>query len=172
MPRVAVTLGLVCLAFSVQAPAAPARKPAVAPVPYLLKTGSSLAEVEKTLGGNGAHGADLVKAVGPVAVEVVWKHEQENVQEKAEVHDGRDHVFYVTDGKASFTLGGELEDPSEISAGEWRAAKTKGSKVVEVKKGDLLFIPHGTVHSRHTKGSSFTMLQITFWPGGAPKPTP
>jgi mannose-6-phosphate isomerase-like protein (cupin superfamily) len=124
------------------------------------------------LGGQGAHGADLVKAAGPMAVEVIWKREQDNTQELLESHDGRDHVFFVTDGKATFTLGGELEDPKEISPGEWRAPKARGSKVMELKKGDLVVIPHGTVHSRHTKGGAFTMLQISFFPNGAPKPTP
>jgi quercetin dioxygenase-like cupin family protein len=173
MRRVAAALGFACLAVSLPAPAAPPTgKPATAPVPYLLKTGASLAEVEKTLGGQGAHGADLVKAVGPVAVEVVWKHEQDNVMDGVESHDGRDHVFYVTDGRATFTLGGVMDSPREVSPGEWRGPRSHDSKVVEVKKGDLLFIPHGTVHARHTKGSSFTMLQISFWPGGAPAPVP
>src|SRR5438552_1470988 len=120
MRRFALALVISCLSVSWSAPAAPPRKPAVAPVPYLLKSAASLADVEKTLAGKGAHGADLVKAEGPVAAEVVWKHEQDNVQELIESHDGRDHVFFVTDGKATFTLGGELDAPKEISPGEWR----------------------------------------------------
>jgi quercetin dioxygenase-like cupin family protein len=171
MPRLVALLAIGALTFTARAPAAPARKPAVAPVPYLVKTAASLAELEKTLGGPGAHGADLVKP-GPVAVEVVWKHEEENQQNGVELHDGRDHVFYVTDGKAVFTLGGTLEDPHEISPGEWRAPRSTGSQTVELKKGDLVFIPHGTVHARTTKGTRFTMLQLSFWPGGAPRPSP
>jgi mannose-6-phosphate isomerase-like protein (cupin superfamily) len=173
MPRfAAAALGIACVAFAGTAPGAPAHRPAVAPVPYLLKTAASLADLEKTLGGAGAHGADLVKAAGPVAVEVVWKREEENVMNGVESHDGRDHVFFVTDGKAVFTLGGELQEAKEVSPGEWRAPRSKGSQVVELKKGDLLFIPHGTVHARSTKGTHFTMLQISFWPGGAPQPSP
>src|SRR5205814_2409586 len=137
------------------------------PVPYLVKSAASLAEIEKGLGGEGGHGADLVKP-GPVALEVVWKHEQDNEQKELEVHDGRDHVFFVTEGKATFKIGGELEAPHEISPGEWRAAKVKGAQTVELKKGDLVFIPHGTPHWRSSKGSTFTMLQLSFWPGGAP----
>jgi quercetin dioxygenase-like cupin family protein len=171
MARVIAAAGLLLLVVATPAPAAPPRKPAVAPVPYFVKTAASLAELEKTLAGPGAHGADLVKAVGPMAVEVVWKHEEENQQNGVESHDGRDHVFFVTDGKAVFTLGGEAIEPKEVSPGEWRAPRSKGSQVVEVKKGDLVFIPHGTVHSRTTKGSRFTMLQLSFWPGGAPAPT-
>src|ERR1700704_4341488 len=108
MPRLAAFLAIAGLTVTASAPAAPGRKPAAAPVPYLVKTAASLAELEKTLGGSGAHGADLVKP-GPVAVEVVWKREEENQQNGVELHDGRDHVFYVTDGKAVFTLGGTLD---------------------------------------------------------------
>jgi mannose-6-phosphate isomerase-like protein (cupin superfamily) len=147
-----------------------ARKPPAPSGPYLFKTAASLAEVEKTLLGTGAHGADLVKT-GPGAVEVVWKHEEENVQNGVEVHEGRDHVFFVTDGKATFILGGTMEEAKEASPGEWRAPRATGAQTVDAKKGDLIVIPHGTVHSRSTKGSKFTMLQISFWPGGAPRPT-
>jgi quercetin dioxygenase-like cupin family protein len=164
-------LGLACGGLSVRvlSAAGPARKPVAPPVPYLFKSAAALAELEKTLGGPGAHGGDLVKP-GPVAVEVVWKHEQDNVQKEIEAHDGRDHVFFVTDGRATFTVGGELDGAHEISTGEWRAPQAKGAQTIEAKKGDLLFIPHGTPHSRTTKGSNFTMLQLSFWPGGAPKP--
>jgi mannose-6-phosphate isomerase-like protein (cupin superfamily) len=162
-------LGFWCLVSSPLAQAAPARQPPAPAAPYVLKTAASLAEIEKSLGGEGAHGADIVKPGGPIAVEVVWKHEKENDQKELEVHEGRDHVFYVTDGKATFKLGGELDGAHEISPGEWRAPKSKNSQTVELKKGDLVFIPHGTPHWRSTKGSSnFTMLQISFWPGGAP----
>src|SRR2546421_7211869 len=108
--------------------AAPARKPPPAPVPYLFKSAVSLADLDKTLAGPGAHGADLVKP-GPMALEVVWKHEEETEQNALEVHEGRDHVFFVTDGRAVFTLGGALD----VSPGEWRALHSTGSQVVEAK---------------------------------------
>lgn len=146
-----------------------ARAPSTAPAPYFVKSGASLAELEKTLEGKGAHSADLLKP-GATALEIVWRHEEDYEQKELEVHDGKDHVFFVTDGAATFTLGGVLTDPREISAGEWRAARATESKTVEAHKGDLVFIPHGTVHGRSAKGRRFTMLQISFWPGGAPKP--
>jgi quercetin dioxygenase-like cupin family protein len=145
----------------------PARKPATAPVPYVVKSAASLADLEKTLQGKGGHSAELVKP-GAVALEVVWRHEEDHEGKELEVHDGKDHVFFVTEGQAALTLGGELESPREISSGEWRGARAKGSQIIEAKKGDLIFIPHGTVHGRSAKGSRFTMLQLSFWPGGAP----
>jgi mannose-6-phosphate isomerase-like protein (cupin superfamily) len=151
------------------APSAPARKPAVAPVGYFVKTAASLAEVEKTLQGKGAHGADLLKP-GATAVEIVWRHEEDYEQTELELHDGKDHVFFVTEGKATLTLGGELVAPREVSPGEWKASKSTNSRTVEVGKGDLVFIPHGTVHGRSAKGRRFTMLIVSFLPGGPSRP--
>jgi mannose-6-phosphate isomerase-like protein (cupin superfamily) len=171
MSRSPIAVAAVLGFLSVPALAAePARTPPRLPTPaapYLFKSAASLADLEKTLQGTGAHGADLVKP-GPTAMEVVWKHEEENVQNGVEVHEGRDHVFFVTEGKAIFTLGGTLDGAKQVSPGEWRAPRSTGAQTVEAKKGDLIVIPHGTVHSRSTKGSKFTMLQISFWPGGAP----
>jgi uncharacterized protein YjlB len=52
----------------------------------------------------------------------------------------------------------------------WPLPKAMLSKSVDVGKGDLLFIPHGVVHGRSIKGRHFTMLLVSFWPGGAPPP--
>jgi mannose-6-phosphate isomerase-like protein (cupin superfamily) len=167
-----LVVGIACLVTGArEARSAPARKPAAAPAPYFVKTASSLAEVEKTLQGKGGHAADLLKP-GATAVEIAWRHEEDFEQPELELHDGKDHVFFVTDGQASLTLGGELVAPHEISAGEWRAAKSANSKTVDVGKGDLVFIPHGTVHGRSVKGKKFTMMIVSFYPGGPPPPAP
>ena len=166
---VGLTLGLTF--FVTDAQAAPARRPAVAPTSYFVKSAASLAEVEKTLQGKGAHGSDLLKP-GATAIEIVLRHEDDYEQTELELHDGKDHVFFVTDGQASLTLGGELVAPREVSAGEWKAAKATSAKTVDVAKGDLIFIPHGTVHGRSVKGKKFTMMIISFFPGGPPPPAP
>ena len=150
---------------------AEARRPSAAPVSYFVKSAASLAEVERTLQGKGGHGADLLKP-GPTSLEIVWRHEEDFEQTELELHDGKDHVFFVTEGQASFTLGGDLIAPREISPGEWRAARSNSSRTVEVGKGDLIFIPHGTVHGRSAKGKRFTMLLVSFFPGGPPPPAP
>ena len=54
---------------------AQARRPAAAPASYFVKTAASLADVERTLQGKGAHGADLLKP-GPTALEIVLRHEE------------------------------------------------------------------------------------------------
>jgi len=173
LASVSVAVGIACLASSARvawtAPS-PARKPAVAPVPYFVKSAASLAEVEKTLQGKGGHAADLLKPE-KTGIEIVWRHEEDFAQAELELHDGKDHVFVVTDGQASLVLGGELVAPREVSAGEWKAAKSTNSRTVDVGKGDLVFIPHGTVHGRSVKGR-FTMMIISFYPGGPPPPAP
>jgi mannose-6-phosphate isomerase-like protein (cupin superfamily) len=170
---VAVVIGIACLVSGARvartAPP-PARKPAVAPAPYFVKTAASLAEAEKTLQGKGGHAADLLKP-GATGIEIVWRHEEDFAQPELELHDGKDHVFFVTDGQASLVLGGEMVAPREVSAGEWKAAKATNSRTVDVGKGDLVFIPHGTVHGRSVKGR-FTMMIISFYPGGPPPPAP
>ena len=146
---------------------APARKPAVAPTSYFVKTAASLAEVEKTLQGKGGHGARYLLKPGATAVEIVWRHEEDFEQTELELHDGKDHIFFVTEGQATLTLGGELVAPREVSAGEWKAAKATNARTVDVGKGHFVLIPHGTVHGRSAKGRRFTMLIVSFFPRGA-----
>jgi quercetin dioxygenase-like cupin family protein len=150
-------------------PAAAVRRPAVAPAANFVKSAATLAELEKTLEGKGAKSADLLKP-GPTAIEIVARHEDDYEQAELELHDGKDHVFFVTDGQATLTLGGELVAPREVSSGEWKAARSTGSRTIDVAKGDLVFIPHGTVHGRSAKGRRFTMLIVSFFPGGPPAP--
>jgi len=167
-PALVVVVGIACLvAGAREARTAPARKPVAAPAPYFVKSAASLAEAEKTLQGKGGHAADLLKP-GATAVEIAWRHEEDFEQADLEVHDGKDHVFFVTEGQASLILGGDLVAPREISAGEWRAPKSTNSKTVDVGKGDLVFIPHGTVHGRSVKGKKLTMMIVSFYPGGPP----
>jgi quercetin dioxygenase-like cupin family protein len=160
-------LMMLFLAAATAAPAASTRHPAAAPTSYFVKSAASLAEVERTLQGKGAHGADLLKPAA-TGIEIVLRHEDDYEQSELELHDGKDHVFFVTDGQATLTLGGELVAPREISPGEWKAAKAANAKTVDVAKGDLVFIPHGTVHGRSAKGRRFTMLIVSFFPGGPP----
>jgi mannose-6-phosphate isomerase-like protein (cupin superfamily) len=165
-----------------RAPAAvtePARPPAIEPsyapttgsAGYFVKTAASLADVEKTLQGKGGRAATLLSP-GPGPIEITWRHEEDVEQPELELHEGKDHVFFVTEGQATITLGGQLVAPHQISPGEWKAARSTHSQSVEVAKGDLLFIPHGTVHGRSVKGRRFTVLLLSFWPGGAPAPAP
>ena len=147
------------------------RGPSTAVTPFFVKSAASLAELEKTLEGKGAHGAALLNP-GASPLEIVWRHEEDYEQTELELHDRKEHVFFVTDGQATFTLGGQLVAPHEVSPGEWKAQGSRNSQTIEVQKGDLVFIPSGTVHSRSAKGRKFTMLQLSFWPRGILAPRP
>ena len=151
------------------APKVPAYAPDAAGPSYFVKTATSLADLEKTMQGKGAHKGELLKP-GPGPIEITWQHEEDYETPGVELHEGKDHIFFVTDGQATFTLGGRLVSAHEISPGEWKAPKSTLSKSVDVGKGDLLFIPHGVAHGRSIKGRHFTMLLVSFWPGGAPPP--
>ena len=169
---VGLTLGLTFLVTVPVARAAPARRPAAAPTSYFVKSAASLAEVEKTLQGKGGHAADLLKP-GATAIQIVWRHEEDYEQTELELHDGKDHVFFVTEGQASLTLGGELVAPREVSAGEWKAAKATNAKVVDVAKGDLNSTRTATVHTAAaSRASRSPTTIISFFPGGPPPPAP
>jgi len=77
-----------------------------------------------------------------------------------EYHDGRDHVFQILDGSATFELGGTPQNPRSNKPGEWLAANSIGAKTVPVKKGDMLLIPRGTPH-RHSTETSVQWLLIS-----------
>jgi quercetin dioxygenase-like cupin family protein len=153
------------------AAAAPVYAPTTTSEGYFVKTAAALAEIEKTLQGKGGHAATILKPY-PGPLEIMLRHEEDWEQPELELHEGKDHVVFVTEGRATITLGGKLVAPHQISPGEWKAAGSTNSKTVEVAKGDLIFIPHGTVHGRSVKGRRFTMLLLSFWPGGAPAPVP
>jgi mannose-6-phosphate isomerase-like protein (cupin superfamily) len=150
---------------------APIYAPATGPAGYFVKTAASIADVEKTLQGKGGRAAALL-GPGPGPVEISWRHEEDWEQPDLELHEGKDHVFFVTEGQATITLGGQMVAPHQISPGEWKAPRSTQSQTVEVGKGDLLFIPHGTVHRRSVKGRRLTMLLVSFSPGGPPAPAP
>src|SRR4051812_47829097 len=79
-------------------PAAPARKPVPAAGSYVVKTAASLAEIEKTFKGPGGQGSTLVPSGPNTALEAVWRHEENDKASGLESHDGRDHVFFITEG--------------------------------------------------------------------------
>lgn len=149
----------------------PVYAPVTVPAGYFVKTAASLAALEKTLQGQGGRAATILKP-GPGPIEITLRHEEDWEQPELELHEAKDHVVIVTEGQATITLGGQLVAPHQISPGEWQAARSMRSQTVEVAKGDLLFIPHGTVHGRSVKGRRFTMLLLSFWPGGAPAAVP
>jgi mannose-6-phosphate isomerase-like protein (cupin superfamily) len=102
---------------------------------------------------------DIVPAKGmQTRIAVFFDEKREN--DMFEVHDAADDIYYVLGGTATLVLGGELVEASEISPGEWRAKTVSGGNKFEIKKGDLIFVPRGTVHQRTVTGKGFSMILV------------
>lgn len=135
------------------------REPAAAIRPFVVKTKQSLADLEKSI-GNENKALDLIGGEG-MQLRVAVQHDEKRDMSEAESHDASDDVYYVLEGSAELTLGGKLENPREISPGEWRAARIVGGQTFTIKKGDLIIVPRGTPHHRvNTKGKEFSLILI------------
>jgi mannose-6-phosphate isomerase-like protein (cupin superfamily) len=144
-----------CFAISAQA-----RKPSSPAHAFQIKTAKDLEAVTKELEKQtGNTNKDIVPAKGG-QMRVAVFHDEKREGDQYEVHDTSDDIYYVLDGKATLVLGGELVDPTEISPGEWRAETVSGGNPFEVKKGDLVVVPRGTVHQRTVSGKGFSMILI------------
>lgn len=146
------------VALPAAAATAAARAPSTPALPYVIKAAAGLAEIDKTLQG-ATKSANFV-ADAPVPYTVALAHEEDSALGAAEVHDAKDHIIYILEGKTTFHLGGSLDGAHEVSPGEWRGPALRDHKVVEAKKGDLVIIPRGTPHFRTSKGSKMSMLTI------------
>ena len=144
-----------CFAVSAQA-----RKPLSPAKPFQIKTAKDLEAVTKELEKQtGNTNKDIVPAKG-VQMRVAVFHDSNREGDQYEVHDTSDDIYYVLDGKATLALGGELVDATEISPGEWRAKTVSGGNPFDIKKGDLIVVPRGTVHQRTVTGKGFSMILI------------
>jgi mannose-6-phosphate isomerase-like protein (cupin superfamily) len=124
-----------------------------------VKTARSLDDLEKSLRRENKV-EDLTGGPG-TQLRVAIQHDKLRENADAELHDESDDVYYVLVGSAQLTLGGTLEDPREISPGEWRSKKINGGRTFEIKRGDLIIVPRGTPHQRNTiSGKEFSMILI------------
>lgn len=149
---------------STTSPSVLRRAPSTTTQPYVVLSGQmAVAEVERSLrttaGGNGKQRRDLVGESGGTQTLMYVQHERNKVGE-GEVHDAGDDYHIVLEGSARYTLGGQLERPKEVKPGEWRSARVTGGRAVEVKKGDIIFVPRGMVHKRDTTGRDYSMMII------------
>lgn len=153
-----IFLAVLIGAFSV-ASFAQTREPSKPARPFVVKTGRSVAELERSLRGENKT-LDLTGGAG-TQLRVAVQHDEKRDESPAEVHDESDDVYYVLEGSAELTLGGELENPSEESPGEWRGEKIKGGETFTIGKGDLVVVPRGTPHRRvNAKGKTFSLILI------------
>jgi mannose-6-phosphate isomerase-like protein (cupin superfamily) len=156
-------LSIACVAQE-RSPSAPIR-------PFVVKTKQSLADLEKNLRSDNKV-EDLTGGAG-TQLRVAVQHDKKRDAAEAESHDDSDDVYYVLEGSAELTLGGKLENPREISAGEWRAARIVGGETFTIQKGDLIIVPRGTPHHRiNTKGKEFSLILIKIFAAPLPAVKP
>lgn len=144
-----------CVAVSAQ------RKPSEATRPFVVMSGQSLDELQKSLQPDNKT-SELIDSAG-MQLRVAVQHEKNRSGAAAELHDASDDVYYVLDGWATLVLGGKLEDPKETDPGEWRSPRILDGKTFEIKKGDLIVVPRGTPHQRSTANKDFSMILIKIY---------
>jgi mannose-6-phosphate isomerase-like protein (cupin superfamily) len=164
-----ILLVLFVIAFGGLSVSAQSRQPSSPIRPYIVKTKQSVADLEKSL-GNENKVTDLIGGEG-MQLRVAVQHDEKKDTADAEVHDASDDVYYVLEGSAELTLGGQLENPREISSGEWRSAKIVDGKTFTITKGDLIVVPRGTPHQRvNSKGKEFSLILIKIFAEPLPAP--
>jgi len=166
MNKYVIFLIVATFAFAVSA-SAQQRQPSTAIRPFLVKSKQSLDEIEKKI-SDGNKVEELIGGAG-METRVAIQHDKSKKGDPAELHDASDDVYYVLKGNATLELGGKLVDPKEVSPGEWRSQTVTGSQMVEIKEGDLIMVPRGTVHRRTVSGNGFSMILIKIYEDPLPK---
>lgn len=134
------------------------RKPSEATKPFVVMSGQSLDDLQKSLQAENKT-SELIDSAG-MQLRVAVQHEKNKTGAAAELHDASDDVYYVLEGSAMLVLGGKLDAPKETDPGEWRSPRIIDGKTIEIKKGDIVIVPRGTPHQRSTENKDFTMLLI------------
>lgn len=145
------------------------REPSKPVRPFVVKTKQEVADIEKALHAIDAEiktketvskTQDLIDNSG-MQLRVAVQYDAKKDKAQAEVHDASDDVFYVLEGSAELTLGGQLENPKEATPGEWKSDRIIGGQNFTIKKGDLIVVPRGTPHQRiNSKGKNFSLILI------------
>jgi mannose-6-phosphate isomerase-like protein (cupin superfamily) len=124
------------------------------PEPFQVFSDEKLEASRKNL--NAAPGNDnLFKGAAGLALTMTV--EEKKTAAEFEWHEGRDHIFQVLEGSTVYELGGTPKNGRNVKPGEWLAPSADGASRVELKKGDVLVIPRGTLHKRTTTG------KVTFY---------
>jgi len=77
-----------------------------------------------------------------------------------EVHETVTDIFYVTDGRATVVLGGELVGGKMTRPHEYRGDAIRNGQAHEVGPGDVLVIPAGTPHWFQTVPNEVSYLVV------------
>lgn len=155
-----VILILIVILGLAAAASAQTRQPSVASKPWIVKTQQQVSDIQKTLEKQPGNKAEDIVPLAGVQMRVAVFHDEKREGDMNELHDSSDDIYYVLDGEATLMLGGTLDNPNEVSPGEWRAKTATGGQAVTIKKGDLIVVPRGTRHQRTVTGKGFSMILI------------
>jgi mannose-6-phosphate isomerase-like protein (cupin superfamily) len=134
---------------------APATAPSSAASPYVLSTDvAGIAARLRPIGRD-----TIVGAAGGLQ-SVAYVRSERGVLNQGESHDAGDDYHVVLEGTAAITLGGRLDGPTQVSPGEWRAPRIVGGTVVQVKKGDVLYVPRGMPHQIDDRAGDYSFMVI------------
>jgi mannose-6-phosphate isomerase-like protein (cupin superfamily) len=150
----------VIMLMSALSAAAQTRQPSTASRAFIVKTAQQMTDLQKALEKQPGNKAEDILPAAGVQTRIAVFHDEKRENDLVELHDGSDDIYYVLDGTATLMLGGKLDDPKEVSTGEWKAKTVTGAQKVEIKKGDLIFVPRGTPHQRTVTGKGFSMILI------------
>src|SRR6202012_1876139 len=64
----------------------------------------------------------------------------------AALHDTEDELIVVIEGAGTFTMGGQMMNPTRPNPTNQAAATISGGTDTAIAKGDFLMVPHGTPH--------------------------
>jgi len=131
-----------------------------ATVPFQLFSAEKLADVMKAL--QAKPGNDNLFDVKSLPFTIVMTTEDKKSAKEFEYHEGRDHIFLITDGATKYEVGGSPKNARNTKPGEWLAPESEGASPLELKKGDMLVLPRGTPHKRSTETSvTFILISTT-----------
>jgi mannose-6-phosphate isomerase-like protein (cupin superfamily) len=159
MKTILILGSVLILAIGLTCPAQ-TRKPSTATMPFVVKTNQQIEQIETALSKQSGNKVEDIVPQAGTQTRVAVFHDEKRVDDLVELHDGSDDFYYVLDGTATLMLGGALDDPKEVSPGEWKAKTATGGTKVEIKKGDLIFVPRGTPHQRTVTGKGFSMILV------------
>jgi mannose-6-phosphate isomerase-like protein (cupin superfamily) len=136
------------------------RQPSQPSRAFIVKSKQQVDDITSALYKKPGNTTDDILAAAGTQARIAIFHDEKRVNDKHEVHDASDDIYYVTNGSATLMLGGSLVSPQEISPGEWRSDSASGGQSVTIKKGDVVFVPRGTPHQRTVTDKKFTMVII------------
>jgi mannose-6-phosphate isomerase-like protein (cupin superfamily) len=136
------------------------RQPSTASRPFVVKTKQQIDDIQTALQKQSGNKVEDIVPQAGMQTRVAVFHDEKRENDMVELHDSSDDYYYVLDGTATLMLGGKLDEPKEISPGEWRSKTASGGQKITIKKGDLVFVPRGTPHQRTVTGKGFSMILV------------